>query len=116
MNWNIDNTHLNRNRFKSYRKKHERETTSCIRNLRELQEALRNGVPFGMAKFGFLRTEGKGVYRVGQTCVIHAKETRLYFCPKGETIYPLTIGGKETQQDDIAESHKKAAKIQRGEE
>lgn len=116
MNWNIDNTHLNRNRFKSYSKKHGRETASCIRNLREVLEALMSGIPFGMVKFGFLRTEGKGVYRVGQTCVIHAKETRLYFCIGSKTIYPLTIGGKETQQDDIAESHKMAARIQRGEE
>ena len=101
MTWTLDNTLANANRFKAYNRKHPAETASCIRNTMKLLDTLRGGVPFQNAKFGFLRSEGGGLWRVGQTGIPHAKETRLYFCVRGETLSVLCIGGKETQRGDI---------------
>ena len=53
--------------------------------------------------FGFFGSEGEDVYRIGQTKVVGAKETRLYIYAKitGPEIQVLTIGDKSSQQADI---------------
>lgn len=111
MSWDIDQSFANANRFKSYYGKHPDETASCFNNAIKLSQALGSGIPFQSAKFGFLRSEGGGLFRIGQTGVPHAKETRLYFCVKDETIYVLDIGGKETQDKDIQRCKKLVQQI-----
>ena len=52
----------------------------------------------------FFRRESGDIWRIGQTGVPSAKETRLYILvlvlPKA--IHVLTIGDKDTQQADLA--------------
>ena len=114
-NWKINSEHAEFNRFKAYRKKHPRETDSCFRNLAELVETLNRNVNFAQIKFGFLRAEGRGIWRIGQTGTPHAAETRLYVYLffQGETIYPLTIGDKKQQPGDLRRCAERVEEIKR---
>ena len=89
--------------MKRYRKRHPSEVASCLVNLGLVLDRLNFGIPFQSVEYGFLRSEGEGIYRIGQTGIPHAKETRLYIYVHivGSKIYTLTIGDKDTQQDDI---------------
>ena len=60
----------------------------------------------GGFQVAFFRSEGEGVFRIGQTGVRSAKESRLYVYPdeQSQTMYVLTIGIKEQQAKDIAEA------------
>ena len=102
-NWKINNEHADLNRFKAYGKKHPRETEACFTNLAKVFTALNELENLAQIKFGFFRAEGHGIWRIGQTGVPHAAETRLYVYLffQGETIYPLTIGDKKQQSDDL---------------
>ena len=81
--------------MKRYRKRHPSEVASCFVNLGLVLDRLNFGIPFQSVEYGFLRSEGEGIP--------HAKETRLYIYVHivGSKIYTLTIGDKDTQQDDI---------------
>ena len=72
---------------------------------------LNAGEKIGGFKLDFFRSEGKGLYRIGQRKGDH--ETRLYVYPdqENEIIYILSIGDKNTQQRDINECKKKIRKI-----
>jgi hypothetical protein len=63
----------------------------------------------------FFRSEREGLYRIGQTNVPGAKESRQYIYPDDENkvIYLLDIGTKETQRSDIASARKTIRKIRR---
>ncbi|WP_139457698.1 hypothetical protein [Chlorobaculum thiosulfatiphilum] len=63
----------------------------------------------------FFRSEREGLYRIGQTKVPGAKESRLYLYPDeaGMMIYLLNIGTKESQRDDIASARKTIREIRR---
>jgi hypothetical protein len=77
---------------------------AVLLNLKRLQLALDAGGKLLQIKFGFFRSEGKGVHRISQHGQGRAlKETRLYVCPDEETktLYLLTLGDKTTQKDDI---------------
>lgn len=107
-NWCIVDDDAERSRFKEYNRKHPREYAACFANLAQLIQLLQQ---FGNIKgfqVGFLRSEGQDVYRIGQTGVKHAHETRLYIYVKQTmlTVHILTIGDKATQQDDIQRCHR----------
>jgi hypothetical protein len=113
--WSLDLSLAEAGRFKDYQKRHEREHASCFVNLGTLLEMLdRYGSPKGFG-LGFFRSEGRGVYRIGQTGVKHAKETRLYVYPSDvlRLVYVLTIGTKESQKDDVARCWRAAEEIRR---
>jgi putative component of toxin-antitoxin plasmid stabilization module len=57
----------------------------------------------GSFQIGFFRSEGEGVFRIGQTGVESAKESRLYIYPdqKNQIMYILGIGTKDHQSEDI---------------
>lgn len=102
--WTIDNALAVRSRFKKIAKDHPVEFDSCMNNLHKVRKQLIDGKKLGGFKFGFFRSEGGGVYRIGQAGVPSAKELRLYvyfYAKENGIIYPLTIGTKETQGDDI---------------
>lgn len=65
---------------------------------------------------GFLRSEGQGVYRIGQTGVKHARETRLYvhIDEAARVVRVLTMGGKDSQSDDIRRCHATARTLKDG--
>jgi putative component of toxin-antitoxin plasmid stabilization module len=118
MEWSIDLGGLfHRKRFKDIEKKHSLEHASCLRNLFQVLEFLNAGKCIQEVSYGFFRSEGCGVYRIGQTGVKAGKETRLYVFPNEEEkiMHVLCIGLKETQKNDIAECHKVAKTLRKGE-
>jgi hypothetical protein len=84
------------------------EYRSCFSNLNKVIGLLNDGNILGSFQLGFMRSEGGGLLRIGQTGLAAAKESRLYvyFVQEGRTVYVLGIGTKETQQDDIRASRK----------
>ncbi len=103
------------NRFRQYKKKHPLEFEACVRNLDRLVGAFEHGMTLQQCTFGFFRSEGANVYRIGQSCMGSAHETRLYIYIRitGQEIYLLTIGDKNTQQRDILWCHSTVEEIQR---
>ena len=101
--WTTNREYFEHNRFKAYGKKHPRETDSCFTNLKKLVERLNICGNPALIKLGFLRPEGKDIWRIGQTKMQHSAETRLYvyLYVHGRTVYQLTIGDKKQQPDDL---------------
>jgi hypothetical protein len=104
--WTPNHEYAEKGKFKKYAKKHRREMDSCLDNLRRLCGNLNAGLTLQQAEsgLGFFSSEGGDLYRIGQSGFPGAKETRLYVYAiiSGGNVYVLTIGGKETQQADIA--------------
>ena len=106
-NWSENHELAERSRFKDYNKKHPREFASCFQNLGLVINLLNR---FGGVKgfqVGFFRSEGKNVYRIGQTGVKHAQETRLYVHvdETSRCVRVITIGDKSSQSEDIRRCH-----------
>ena len=101
MEWIASDRYAARNKLKAYAKKHPKELAGCIKNLKLLIAMLNDNGTIGTVKAGFFRNEFDGIYRIGQTGVASAKETRLYVHPKGTVLHVLTVGDKDTQQDDL---------------
>ena len=102
--WVVRSDYADKNRFKKYAKKHHAEVVSCFANLERLRNFLNNGGTLQQAMtFGYFGREGCDVYRIGQTGLKSAKETRLYIYAKiiGPEIQVLTIGDKDTQKEDV---------------
>ncbi len=102
--WVVKRDYADENRIKKYDKKHHAEVVSCSANLVRLESFLNSGGTLRQAlNFGFFRSEGEDVYRIGQTKIVSAKETRLYIYARitGPEIQVLTIGDKSSQQTDI---------------
>lgn len=109
--WVVKHDYADKNRFKRYDKKHHNEVVSCTTNLERLERFLNSGGTLQQAMtFGYFGSEGNDVYRIGQTGIRSAKETRLYIYAKitGPEIQVLTIGDKDTQEDDVNNCKEKA--------
>ncbi|MBZ4219044.1 MAG: hypothetical protein LAC69_02465 [Chlorobium sp.] len=108
--WELDLSLASGSAFSKFQKNHGREYVSCFNNLNKIIGLLKDGHPLIKLNRnpGFFVSEGKGVYRIGQTGVVGAKETRLYVYPSEQdmVIYVLGIGTKESQKSDINEAHK----------
>jgi hypothetical protein len=104
--WQINIAYASSNKFTKFSKKHSREYVSVFANLEKILGLLRSGNKIGGFQVGFFRSEGEGVYRIGQTGVSGSKESRLYVFPdeKNKTMYVLGIGVKDGQSDDIREA------------
>ena len=78
-------------------------------------EYLDNGFKWLSFQFNYLRSEGGGVFRIGQTGVPHAHETRLYIyvVEADKTIYLLNMGDKGSQQEDLKNAKELAERIER---
>ena len=101
--WIVDAEYATKSQFKKFYKKHPAEYSSCFTNLDKVKSLLDSGYKLKEFKLGFFRSEGQSLYRVGQSGVVGAKETRLYLYlyEYRKTIYVLSIGTKETQRQDI---------------
>ena len=108
MNWEIDNSKTVQRSFDKWSKNHSRELISCLANLGRVQQLLRAHGDVTKFQIGFFRSERHNVWRIGQTGVPHAHETRLYIYlyVSGKTIFPLLVGDKNSQQADIRECHR----------
>ena len=113
--WTVCKDYADKRRFKQYGKKHPREVESCLGNLDDVSALATQFGDLSAFHVGFLRNEFGDVWRIGQTGVPHAKETRLYIYAVrvGRTFYILTIGDKDTQQADLARAAELAAAIER---
>ncbi len=114
--WKISEDLAELNRFKAFNKKHPREYAACFSNLEQVEATLNRHGAVGAEKLGFFRSEGENVYRIGQTGLKHAVETRLYVYvyAVGHTIYVLTIGDKKQQSDDIRRCKDIVRKFEKG--
>jgi len=113
--WTIDISHASPRAFEDYEKRHRREFDACFNNLDKIIKFLNAGLKMGGFQVGFLRSEGRGLYRVGQTGVPGARATRLYVYPDVHhaVMYILGIGDKDTQHKDIAAAHIKTDELRR---
>jgi hypothetical protein len=103
--WTPNHEYAEKGKLKKYAKKHQREVAACLANLETLCETLNMGLTLQQAEtgLGFFSSEGGDLYRIAQSGVPSAKETRLYVYAlvTGGNVYVLSIGGKDTQQNDI---------------
>jgi len=104
--WQIENAYASPNKFKRFAGKHPAEFDSLFANLNKVKRLLECGHKIGGFRVAFFRSEGEGVYRVGQTGVHSAKESRLYVFPdeQNHLMYILNVGDKDSQSRDIDES------------
>ncbi len=104
--WLLNVDYAIKSNFKQFNKRHPNEYSSCFANLEKVKGLLESGCKVGGFQIGFFRPEGQGLYRIGQSKVRGAKETRLYVYPSEDekTIYILRIGTKDSQQADIKEA------------
>jgi putative component of toxin-antitoxin plasmid stabilization module len=104
--WPIENDYAILGKFKRFAKDYARENESLFANLDKVLRILRQGHKMGSFQIGFFRSEGDGVFRIGQTGVESAKESRLYVYPdiQNQVMYILTIGIKDRQSEDINEA------------
>jgi hypothetical protein len=114
--WQIDASHAIGSKFKKFAKNHDRENDSLFANLQRILDILNTGHKLGSFQVGYFRSESDGVYRIGQTGVASARESRLYVLPVVETktVYVLGIGDKDTQAGDINEAKELAEVIKAG--
>ena len=114
-NWALDATHASKNQFAKFNKNHPDEYSSLFANLAKIQGLLRGGHKVGGFHVNFFRSEGDGVYRIGQTGVPGALESRLYVYPDtaSQILHVLEIGEKSGQQADIKSAKKKVQEIQK---
>ena len=115
--WELDSSFASRSRFKKFNKQHPEEYASCFANLNKIKGILESGHCVNNFKVGFFRAEGSGLYRIGQTGIPSAKESRLYISidEAERKIYILGIGTKETQQKDIIDAKKQIQKMKSNE-
>jgi hypothetical protein len=108
--WSIDTTHASTAAFGRYRKKHPAEYAAVFGNLGRVLGFLAGGQRIGGFQVSFLRSEGGDVYRIGQTGVKSAHETRLYvhFSERESVAYVLEVGDKDSQPRDIKAARAKA--------
>ena len=115
--WRISNEFATGSRFKKFAESYPREYQSCGSNLQRLLNFLNSGLQLSVLaqNLSFFRSEREGLYRIGQSGVKSAKETRLYVYPHDtcRIIFILDIGTKETQRNDIASARKIIREIRR---
>lgn len=101
--WEVCDDLMEIGRVRRFVKKHAAEYASCMRNLDRLLALLNTGIPFRADLFGFLRSEGGNLYRIGQSGLVGAMETRLYVYIRiaNKNIFVITVGDKNSQPDDI---------------
>jgi hypothetical protein len=118
--WKLDGSHAIKKSFKHYAKNHKDESASCFSNLDMVLNLLNTGCNLSQLgqMLSFFRHEKQAVYRIGQTGVKYAKETRLYIViiESNKTIYPISMGSKDTQQDDINTAVKHSNTLRKSEE
>ncbi len=87
-----------------YAKKHPRELEAVVNNVARYMSQLKQAKNALCVQAGYLHPEPHGVVALDQKGGGAAlQETRLYVYPDGEKriLYLITIGNKNTQQDDI---------------
>jgi hypothetical protein len=112
--WQINLGNANRAAFAGWARHHQREYESVFANLERVLAMLNSGATLGSFRLDFFRSEKQGLWRIGQTGVSAAKETRLYLFmdAHAKLAHVLGIGGKESQQRDIKAARNIIGRIQ----
>jgi hypothetical protein len=113
--WALETKYASQGKFGSFANEHPREYSSLFANLDKILGLLRCGNKIGGFRVNFFRSEGDEVYRIGQTAVAHAKESRLYVYPDSKecVMYVLAIGDKDSQSRDILEAKSIVSEIKK---
>ena len=115
--WQASTEFATGNRFRKFAESYPREYESCGSNLQRLVDHLNSGIQLSVLaqNLSFFRSEREGLFRIGQSGVKSAKESRLYIypCEENRMIFILDIGTKETQRTDIASARKVIRQIRR---
>jgi len=108
--WAIDVSLASKPTFSRFQKNHNKEYVSCFNNLEKIKRLLNQGKKLAELEHhpSFFRHETNGIFRIGQSGLKGAKESRLYIYPcfREHVIYILGIGTKETQQSDLIRAKK----------
>lgn len=108
--WEVDFSLASGSSLRRFQKNHAHEYASCLRNLDRVIMLLDDGNSLRSLNRNpsFFRSEKRGVYRIGQTGLVGAKETRLYVyaAEREKVVYVLGMGTKESQTTDINDAHK----------
>lgn len=88
-------------RLQELQEKHRDSVAYVLGKLKVVMEALQNGGKLQNIRYKFLRHERDGVYAV-RCSARGMRPIRLYIYESPRTIHLLTIGDKNTQNDDIA--------------
>lgn len=112
--WEFEKTERFASRARKMAKKHRKAVAAAFANLEKYQAALKSGCKPTDIKDGFLHPEGRGIVAIDQSDGgDNLPEIRLYIYLRDSTIYLLTIGDKQDQQNDIKEAHKEAKALKR---
>ena len=102
--WDVKNSDEYTRRLKRYLKKRPKETKFALANLESFLDALNTGTRPEDIRVGFVHPEPCGVLAITEKGVGKGSiPLRLYIYPdaKGECLYLVTLGDKESQAADI---------------
>ncbi|MBY0522972.1 MAG: hypothetical protein K2R98_06220 [Gemmataceae bacterium] len=102
--WDLEPSEEYRRRHKRFEKNHPRELAAVLVNLATYQTALKSCARPQQVNFGFMHAEPSGVVALDQKRGgKNLRQTRLYVFPDADTgvLHLITVGGKDTQSDDI---------------
>ena len=102
--WTLVNTDEYERRHKRFEKKRPRELAAVLDNLDTFFTALKAGAKPQQIRMGCIHAEPHGVLALDQKGGgKNLAQTRLYIYPDadGEIVYVITLGGKDTQAEDI---------------
>ena len=98
--WNPNSDYAIKSTFKKFQKNHPEEYSALFTNLVKVMNLLNSGQKIGGFNVNFFRSEREGLFRIGQTSVTNAKESRLYVFPEVESakMFLISIGGKDGER------------------
>jgi hypothetical protein len=116
--WELSAEYASKGQFSKFQKSYPREYASLFANLNKINNLLEAGNKIGGFHVGFFRSEGGDVYRIGQTGVPSAKESRLYVFPdqQNRIMHVLGVGTKDDQDGDINNAKDIVRKIRQSRE
>lgn len=106
-------------KLKSFRKRYPREVSVLFHNLKRYIKAIEGLSDIKSFRAGYLHPEGNGIVAIGQSSADKRlgvlAETRLYIHVRirNDTVFLLTIGNKQSQQQDIQTSKKHITELKR---
>lgn len=102
--WQMEECDGFRRSFRQFAKRHRQEARNTLDNVEAYMADLLNGITPQQILYGFVHPEPNGIKALDESGPgAHKKATRLYVYPDEptETLFLITIGGKDGQQRDI---------------
>ena len=102
--WELEHYADFEKRLKKLAKRHRQEAANTLTNLKAYLQSLRSGLKPQQIIRGYVHPEPRGIVAIDESGPKNPqKALRLYVYPEEgkELLHVLTIGGKDTQPDDI---------------